>query len=99
MAANAMNVELHIVSAGTPQEVVEAFADLSNRRITALGVMADAFLDSQRERIVALSTLNGIAGCYPWRDYVLVGGLMSYGTNLSDSYRQAGIYMGRMISG
>ena len=99
LAASALSVELHVINAGTSQELADAFTELAKRQIVALGVMADAFLDSQRERIVALSVQNGIAGCYPWRDYVLAGGMMSYGTNLSDSYRQAGIYVGRILRG
>ena len=99
LAASALSVELRVINAGTSQELADAFTELAKRRIVALGVMADAFLDSQRERIVALSVQNGIAGCYPWRDYVLAGGMMSYGTNLSDSYRQAGIYVGRILRG
>lgn len=99
LAANALHVELRVINAGTSQELADAFAELAKRRIVALGVMADAFLDSQRERIVALSAQNGIAGCYPWRDYVLAGGMMSYGTNLPDSYRQAGIYVARILRG
>jgi putative ABC transport system substrate-binding protein len=55
--------------------------------------------DSQRDRLVELSRRYRIAGCYPWREYVLTGGLMSYGTNLVDSYRQAGIYTGRILRG
>jgi putative tryptophan/tyrosine transport system substrate-binding protein len=98
-AAGALGVELRVIDAETSQELADAFAELAKRRIVALGVMADAFLDSQRERIVALSVQNGIAGCYPWRDYVLAGGMMSYGTNLSESYRQAGIYVGRVLHG
>jgi putative ABC transport system substrate-binding protein len=99
LAASDLGVELRVINAGTPQELADAFAELAKSRIIALVVMADAFLDSQRERIVALSVQNGIAGCYPWRDYVLAGGMMSYGTNLSDSYRQAGIYVGRILRG
>jgi putative ABC transport system substrate-binding protein len=77
----------------------EAFDGLAKLRIGALGVMADPFFDTQRDRLVELSARYRIAGCYPWREYVLAGGLMSYGTNLADSYRQAGIYAGRILRG
>lgn len=99
LAANALGMKLRVINAGTPRELDEAFVELARLRIVALEVMADAFLDTQRERIVELSTRNGIVGCYPWRDYVLDGGMMSYGTNLSDSYRQAGIYVGQILRG
>src|SRR5262249_28530301 len=98
-AAAALGVELRVLGAGTVREVDDAFAEMKKSGIVALEVMADAFLDSQPDRVVELSTTNGIAGCYPWRDYVQAGGMMSYGTNLADSYRQAGIYTGRIIRG
>jgi ABC-type uncharacterized transport system substrate-binding protein len=97
--ASALGVELRVIRAGTPQEIDDAFADMARRGVVALQVMADAFFDTQRERIVELSAKYRIAGCYPWRDYVVAGGMMSYGTNLVDSYRQAGIYAGRIIKG
>lgn len=98
-AARVLGVELRVVKAQTPEELDTAFAELAKERISLLEVMADAFFDSHRDRIVELSAQNKIAGCYPWPDYVSSGGLMSYGTNLSDSYRQAGIYVGRILRG
>jgi putative ABC transport system substrate-binding protein len=65
----------------------------------ALVVSAEAFALTQRERIVALSARHGVAAVYAWREYVLAGGLMSYGTDLPESYRQAGIYAGRILKG
>jgi putative ABC transport system substrate-binding protein len=61
--------------------------------------MGEPFFDSQRNRIVALSTRYKVPGCYAWREYVLAGGLMSYGTNLPDSYRRAATYVGRILKG
>jgi putative ABC transport system substrate-binding protein len=98
-AANALGIELHVIGAETLEGIDEAFAQIEKFGIKVLQVTPDAFLDSQRERIVELSTKNGITGCYPWRDYAVAGGLMSYGTNLADSYRQAGIYVGRIVKG
>jgi putative ABC transport system substrate-binding protein len=66
---------------------------------TTLHELDDPFFDTQRERVVELSAQYKIAGCYPWREYVLAGGLLSYGTNLLDSYRQVGIYAGRILRG
>ena len=99
LAARALGIELRVLTAETPRELDEAFTELTRLRIVALEVMADAFFDSQRERIVELSAHSGIVGCFPWRDYVLAGGMMSYGTNLLESYRQAGIYAGRILRG
>jgi len=98
-AARALGVELRVVKAQTPEQLDTAFAALAKDRISVVEVMADAFFDSNRDRIVELSAQNKIAGCYPWPDYVSSGGLMSYGTDLSDSYRQAGIYVGRILRG
>ena len=99
LAASVLEIKLRVFNAATTRELDEAFAEIAKRRIVALEVMSDAFFDSQSERIVELSTHNKIVGCYPWRDYVLAGGMMSYGTNLLDSYRQAGIYTGRILRG
>ena len=98
-AANALGIQLYKVNASTPTDLDEAFATLANVRIGALGVMADPFFDTQRERVVELSARYRIAGCYPWREYVLAGGLMSYGSNAADQYRQVGIYAGRILRG
>jgi putative ABC transport system substrate-binding protein len=98
-AAGTLGIKLHALNASTLTDLDEAFDGLAKLRIGALGVMADPFFDTQRDRLVELSAQYRIAGCYPWREYVLAGGLMSYGTNLADSYRQAGIYGGRILRG
>jgi len=98
-AANKLGIQLHTLNAGTPTEVDQVFATLGKLSIGALVIMAEPFLDGHRDRLVELSARYRIAGCYPWREYVLAGGLMSYGTNLADAYRQAGIYAGRILRG
>ena len=98
-AANKLGIQLHALHASTPAEVDQVFATLAKLGIAALVVMAEPFLDGYRDKLVELSARYRIAGCYPWREYVLTGGLMSYGTNLTDSYRQAGIYIGRILKG
>jgi len=98
-AANTLGIQFHELNATTQIGIDETFATLAKLRIAALGVMADPFFDSQRDRIVELSAKYRIAGCYPWREYVFAGGLMSYGANLADQYRQAGIYTGRILRG
>ncbi len=98
-AANALGIQLYKVNASTPTDLDEAFATLAKVRIGALGVMADPFFDTQRDRVVELAARYRIAGCYPWREYVLAGGLMSYGSNAADQYRQVGIYAGRILRG
>jgi ABC-type uncharacterized transport system substrate-binding protein len=98
-AATSLGVQIHFLNATTLRELDEAFATLGKLRVGLLGVMADPFFDTQRKRVVELSAQYKIAGCYPWREYVLAGGLLSYGTNLPDSYRQVGIYTGRILKG
>jgi putative ABC transport system substrate-binding protein len=98
-AANRLATQIHVLEASTVHELDEVFATLAKLRADALGVTGEPFFDSQRDRIVALSGRHRIPGCYAWREYVLAGGLMSYGTNLPDSYRQAGIYVGRVLKG
>lgn len=99
IAATALGIGFHPLNAATAAELEEAFRTLANLHVNAVGVMPDGFFDSQRDKIIELSARYRIAGCYPWREYVLAGGLMSYGTNLADSYRQGGIYIGRILRG
>ena len=68
-------------------------------RIGALVVSGEPFFDSQRDRIVGLAAKYAVPTIYAWREYVLAGGLMSYGTDLPESYRQAAIYAGRILKG
>jgi putative tryptophan/tyrosine transport system substrate-binding protein len=75
------------------------FSTIPKLRADALAMAGEPFFDSQRDRIVALSRQHGIPACYPWREYVLAGGLMSYGTSLPDTYRQAAVYVGRILKG
>jgi ABC-type uncharacterized transport system substrate-binding protein len=88
-----------ILTATTDTEVDTAFATLAHRRVGALMVCADPFFDVRRERIVALATQNRVPAIYHWREYVMIGGLLSYGASLTQSYREAGIYAGRILNG
>ena len=98
-AAASLGIKLHVLNARTVEQIDEVFASLAKLRPDALVVVGEPFFDSQRERIVALSARYRLAGCYSWREYVLAGGLLSYGTSLPDSYRQAGVYVGRILKG
>jgi putative tryptophan/tyrosine transport system substrate-binding protein len=98
-AARALRTELRLLNARSESELDIAFASVGKLGAGALVVSGEPFFDSQRERIVALSSRHRVAAVYAWREYVLAGGLMSYGTDLPDSYRQAAIYAGRILRG
>ena len=98
-AAQAMGLQVKMFNASTPNELNAAFAAMNGQRPDALMVGADPFFVNRREDIVALAAHLGVPAMYPQRDYVVAGGLISYGTNIANVYRQAGIYAGRIIKG
>lgn len=98
-ATKLLGIQLLVFEASTLDELEQAFAAMAKQRVEAVGIAGEPFFDSQRERIVALAARHRIPGCYPWREYVLAGGLMSYGANLPNSYREAGVYVGRILKG
>jgi putative ABC transport system substrate-binding protein len=98
-AARTLATKLHVVEASTSAELEDAFTTLEKLHVGVLAVMADPFFDTQSTRVAELSARHRIAGCYPWRQYVVAGGLMSYGANAADQYRQAGIYTARILQG
>jgi ABC-type uncharacterized transport system substrate-binding protein len=97
-AARALGIEFRLITASSETELDTAFSAMKPR-LDAVIVSAEPLFDSQSERIVALAARHGVAAVYAWRSYVLAGGLMSYGTDLPDSYRQAAIYAGRILKG
>ena len=98
-AARALGIELHTLNAGSESGFDTAFAEVARLRAGALIVSGEPYFDSQRERLVAFSARYSVPAVYAWREYVLAGGLISYGTDLPSSYRQAGIYAGRVLKG
>jgi putative ABC transport system substrate-binding protein len=88
-----------ILTATKDAEIDLAFATLAQQRVGALMVCADPFFDVRRERIVALATRHHVPAIYHWREYVVVGGLLSYGASLTHSYREVGVYVGRILKG
>jgi putative ABC transport system substrate-binding protein len=90
---------IHFVTASSERELDIAFAEIAQRRAGALYVNADPFFTSRRVKLVALAAQHAIPASYSFRDFPLAGGLMSYGTNLLDVHRQAGVYAGRILKG
>ncbi|MGB9044200.1 MAG: ABC transporter substrate-binding protein [Pseudolabrys sp.] len=98
-AARAIGQQIHILLASSESAINAAFATATQLHAGALLVGTDAFFNSQRDKIVALAARHSIPTVYEQRDFALAGGLMSYGTNLANGYRQAGAYVGRILKG
>jgi putative ABC transport system substrate-binding protein len=98
-AARAVGQQILILSASTEREIETVFAALVQKRAGALLVGSDTFLTSQAAQLVALTARHAIPAIYQWREHVAQGGLMSYGANLADNYRQTGVYVGRVLNG
>jgi putative tryptophan/tyrosine transport system substrate-binding protein len=98
-AARSIGLQLIVVRAHTESEIDSAFASLVQQHAAALLVEPDAFFLDRREQLVALAAHEAIPTIYSRREPPAIGGLMSYGTNFADVYRQAGVYVGRILNG
>jgi putative ABC transport system substrate-binding protein len=98
-AARVIGLQIQIVNASTSHEIDAAFAGLARERVDALFVVPDPFFISRRFQIVQLATRHAVPATYPARDFVEPGGLMSYGTDSADAWRQTGFYTGRILKG
>jgi putative ABC transport system substrate-binding protein len=98
-AAHALDLQLAVLDASTEGEIDAVFAGLARQKVDALLINTDPFLFGQREQIVQLAARYKIPTLYFLREFVDAGGLMSYGPNINNGYRQAGIYVGRILKG
>lgn len=98
-AAQKLGQQIQIFGAASEQELEPAFASMAQLKVGALLVAADAFFNAKREQIVSLAARYAIPAIYEQSAFATAGGLMSYGTNLAEGYRQAGIYTGRILKG
>jgi ABC-type uncharacterized transport system substrate-binding protein len=98
-AARGMGLQVQVFNAGTSREIDDAFANLVRERSDAVFVSGDAFLTSRRVQLANLAARYLIPSSFSQREVTEVGGLMSYGTNIRDTYRQVGVYAGRILKG
>ena len=98
-AARTLRLQLVVLNARTASDIDMAFASLVRRRARALVVGAGAFLLSRRDQIIALAARHAIPAIYGFREYPVDGGLISYGNDIPDAFRRAGVYTGRILKG
>jgi len=98
-AARAMGLQLQVLSASTSREINAAFANFVRERPDALYLGTGPFFVSRRVQLTQLAARHAVPAIYSGRQYTEVGGLMSYGTSLTDAYRQMGAYTGRILKG
>jgi len=97
--AGSFGQQLVVLRAGTENDIDTAFTALVQQRANALVVNTDAFFLGRRNQLVALAARHAVPTIHDLRDFAAAGGLMSYGTNLADAYRQAGTYVGKILKG
>ena len=97
--ARAVDQKILIFQASTDREIDTVFTSLVEHHLDGLVIGADAFFFSRRDQFVGLATSRSIPTVYPWREAVVAGGLASYGASVTDAYRLAGVYIGRILKG
>jgi putative tryptophan/tyrosine transport system substrate-binding protein len=98
-AGRMLGLQIHVVHASAERDFDAASASLAAVRAGGLVIGADAFLNSRRDQLVERAAHHSIPAIYPWREAVTAGGLMSYGASLTEAYRQAGLYAGKILNG
>jgi putative tryptophan/tyrosine transport system substrate-binding protein len=98
-AARAMGLQVQVLNADTSREIDAAFATFVRERPDAVLVGLDVFFNSRRAQLVNLASRHAVPATYMGREFPEIGGLMSYGSNVADAYRQFGVYTGRILKG
>jgi putative ABC transport system substrate-binding protein len=98
-AARTLGMQINVLNATTESEIDTAFATIVQQRTDALIVGTDPFLLGQRDQLVRLAARHVVPTMYFLREFVEAGGLLSYGPNIANGYRQAGVYTGRILRG
>jgi putative ABC transport system substrate-binding protein len=98
-AASSIRKQIEVLEAPTARDIDTAFASLAQKPTDALLVAPSPLLNNRRVQLVTLAAYHRVPAIYSWREAAEAGGLMSYGTSLSDAYRQAGVYTGRVLKG
>ncbi|MFL4980280.1 MAG: ABC transporter substrate-binding protein [Xanthobacteraceae bacterium] len=99
LAGRAMGLQIQVLNAGTSRDIETAFEAVVRERLDAVFVSLDTLFADRRVQLVHLATRHAVPATYGLRDFVEAGGLMSYGTNFIDAYRQVGLYTGRILKG
>jgi putative ABC transport system substrate-binding protein len=98
-ASAALGIRIHVLGADTDEEIDAAFETVAQQRMPALAVFASPFFDTRRNKIVTLAVRRAVPTIYHFREYAMAGGLMSYGIDIADAYRQVGVYAGQVLKG
>jgi putative tryptophan/tyrosine transport system substrate-binding protein len=98
-AAGAMGLQIQVFNADTSAEIDAAFESMGRERPDAILVASSAFLNGRRVQLAQLATFHRLPAIYALREYAEAGGLMSYGSNIVDGFRQVGLYTGRILKG
>jgi putative tryptophan/tyrosine transport system substrate-binding protein len=98
-AAHTLGLQLHVLHASTERDFDAVFASLPRLRAGALVIGSDPFFNSRSQQLVALALHHAMPTMYPFREYVIAGGLISYGNSFADAHRQVGVYTGRILKG
>ena len=98
-AARTLGLQLHVLNASTEREFDTVFANLIQLRAAGLVIVSDPFFTGRSEQLAALAARHAVPTIYSWREFAAAGGLASYGSDVTDAYRLAGVYTGRILKG